>query len=141
MILPHLPSSPGHRKPSSFTPTDVHAIFWQSSSTLRYLHNKKAHHNDIEPANITYSPSRGVTLINFGLATNADEQTMTGGTPWYVPPDLITERHRDALGGYMGTRGHYALRIRTITPSGENDERLAYPRCGRTKEVMLGDRR
>ncbi|KAK1710584.1 uncharacterized protein BDZ83DRAFT_657041 [Colletotrichum acutatum] len=111
MILPHLPSSPGHRKPSSFTPTDVHAIFWQSSSALRYLHNKKAHHNDIEPANITYSPSRGVTLINFGLATNADEQMMTGGTPW------------------------------TITPSGENDESLAYPRCGRTKEVMLGDRR
>ncbi|KAI3531311.1 serine/threonine protein kinase-20 [Colletotrichum abscissum] len=98
MILPHLPSSLNRCAPSSFTPSDVHAIVRQSSSALRYLHDKKVRHNDIKPANITYSPSHGVTLIDFGLATNADEQMMTGGTPWYVPPDLITERHRDALG-------------------------------------------
>ncbi|KAK7434039.1 serine/threonine protein kinase-20 [Colletotrichum acutatum] len=98
MILPHLPSSLNRCAPSSFTPSDVHAIVRQSSSALRYLHDKKVRHNDIKPANITYSPSHGVTLIDFGLATNADEQMMTGGTPWYVLPDLITERRRDALG-------------------------------------------
>lgn len=63
-----------------------------------YPHNKDIIHNDIKPANITYSPLHGPVLIDFGLATSANEIMMTGGTPWYVPPDLIVEQQRGAPG-------------------------------------------
>jgi len=58
------------------------------SSALAYLNLEGLVHNDIKPANVTYSPQRGAVLIDFGLATKKDEPISTGGTPWYIPPEF-----------------------------------------------------
>ncbi|WYZ36432.1 hypothetical protein EsH8_XIV_000032 [Colletotrichum jinshuiense] len=83
---------------SPFGAEDATTIIRDTSAALGYLALKGIVHNDIKPANIAYSPQRGAVVLDFGLAMSTDEKTLPGGTPWYVPPDLITEGRRGLPG-------------------------------------------
>ncbi|KLU82695.1 CAMK protein kinase [Magnaporthiopsis poae ATCC 64411] len=92
----------------NLTPTDAGRVLSDMSSALRYIHSQGIVHNDIKPGNILYSPksrdSRGAVLIDFGLSSEADDQHLsTGGTPWYVPPELLREEEHG--GPARGTPG------------------------------------
>ncbi|KAJ5010839.1 Serine/threonine-protein kinase PLK4 [Colletotrichum sp. SAR 10_99] len=80
----------------SFTGTraDAFAILRDIAGALHYLHSKSLVHNDIKPANILYSPSRGAVLCDFGLSTHTSGPVTTGGTPYYIPPEFIGKKLR-----------------------------------------------
>jgi serine/threonine protein kinase len=85
--------------PSTLTITDTTRILCDMSSALYYMHRSGFAHNDIKPGNILFSPARGAVLIDFGLSTElAERGVLTGGTPWYVPPEFMQ-------GGQRGTPG------------------------------------
>ncbi|KAK1706623.1 kinase-like domain-containing protein [Colletotrichum acutatum] len=73
---------------------DAFAIARDISGALHYLHSKNLVHNDIKPANILYSPSRGAVLCDFGLSTHTSGPVTTGGTPYYIPPEFIGKKLR-----------------------------------------------
>ncbi|KAF9870178.1 hypothetical protein CkaCkLH20_12264 [Colletotrichum karsti] len=80
----------------SFTGTkaDAFTILRDIAGALHYLHSKSLVHNDIKPANILYSPTRGAVLCDFGLSTHASGPVTTGGTPYYIPPEFIGRKLR-----------------------------------------------
>jgi serine/threonine protein kinase len=67
------------------------------SSALTYLETKGIVHNDIKPRNIAYSPNRGAVIFDFGLASLSNEVSFCG-SPWYVPPELISNSKRSSAG-------------------------------------------
>ncbi|KXH59541.1 serine/threonine protein kinase-20 [Colletotrichum salicis] len=98
MLVEQLPPSLHRGFSSPFKISDAQRILQGTSSALAYLADQRVIHNDIKPANIAYSPERGAVLLDFGLATTINEKELPGGTPWYVPPDLIVQRTRGAPG-------------------------------------------
>ncbi|OLN81867.1 Calcium/calmodulin-dependent protein kinase type 1 [Colletotrichum chlorophyti] len=76
------------------TRADAFTIMRDISGALHYLHSKGLVHNDIKPANILYSPSRGAVLCDFGLSTHTSGPVTTGGTPYYIPPEFIGKKLR-----------------------------------------------
>ncbi|KAK1514244.1 serine/threonine protein kinase-20 [Colletotrichum abscissum] len=98
MLVERLPPSLHRGFTSPFKASDAQRILHGTSSALAYLADQRVIHNDIKPANIAYSPERGAVLLDFGLATTMDEKELPGGTPWYVPPDLIVQRTRGTPG-------------------------------------------
>ncbi|KAH0430369.1 hypothetical protein CcaCcLH18_07881 [Colletotrichum camelliae] len=98
MLVEHLPPSLHRGLNSPFKPSDAHTILRGTSSALAYLAGQRIIHNDIKPANVAYSPVRGPVLLDFGLATTANEKGLPGGTPWYIPPDLVVQRTRGTPG-------------------------------------------
>ena len=88
LYVENLPSSLNQGLNSPFAPSDANTILRDMSSALAYLKLEGIAHNDIKPANITYSLQRGAVLIDFGLATHIDEPMSRGGTPWYMPPEF-----------------------------------------------------
>ncbi|KDN69570.1 putative serine/threonine protein kinase-20 [Colletotrichum sublineola] len=98
MLVEELPPSLHRGLHSPFKPSDAHTILDGTSSALAYLADQRVIHNDIKPANIAYSPERGAVLLDFGLATTIDEKGLPGGTPWYIPPDLVIQRTRGTPG-------------------------------------------
>lgn len=87
MYLEPLPSSLFRGLKATYEISDIHKILYDISSALSYLAAQPIIHNDIKPFNITYSPSRGAVLIDFGMATHHENQR-TGGSPWYLPPEF-----------------------------------------------------
>ncbi|KAL0935506.1 serine/threonine protein kinase-like protein [Colletotrichum truncatum] len=73
---------------------DAFTILRDISGALHYLHSKSLVHNDIKPANILYSPTRGAVLCDFGLSTHTSGPVTTGGTPYYIPPEFIGKKLR-----------------------------------------------
>lgn len=70
----------------------VAKVLVDMSNALMYIHNEGIVHNDIKPDNILYSPARGAVLIDFGLSTEMENESVhAGGTPWYVPPEFLDE--------------------------------------------------
>ncbi|PWI64372.1 hypothetical protein PCL_10541 [Purpureocillium lilacinum] len=60
------------------------------ASALKYLQEQQILHNDIKPGNIIYTGlDRGAVLIDFGLASTPTDPVCNGGTPWYVPEELL----------------------------------------------------
>lgn len=91
------------------------------SSALKYLKSQDIVHNDIKPGNIAYSQERGAVLLDFGLASTGVEATSTGGTPWYIPLEYITQSRRGAHGDMwaLGVTMMYVLaKIRLPERSG-----------------------
>ncbi len=77
------------------TKDDVMRIWEDISGALEYLHGQSLQHNDIKPANILYSAARGAVLCDFGLCSEARSAgLMTGGTPFYVPPEFLHQQER-----------------------------------------------
>ncbi|KAL6904326.1 Ca2+/calmodulin-dependent protein kinase [Trichoderma evansii] len=97
MYLEPLPPSLYRGLKVKFSLSDISRILHDVSSALVYLKTVPIIHNDIKPLNITYSPRRGAVLIDFGLATSANEFNV-GGTPWYLPPDFLDYNLRGSPG-------------------------------------------
>ncbi|PTB39495.1 hypothetical protein M441DRAFT_28616 [Trichoderma asperellum CBS 433.97] len=97
MYLEPLPPSLYRGLEAKMSLSDISTILYNISSALVYLKTVPIIHNDIKPRNITYSPRRGAVLIDFGLATSANEWN-AGGTPWYLPPDLLDYNSRGSPG-------------------------------------------
>ena len=80
-----LPPSLHRSSASPFQPSDALLILRNISSALAYLARQHIAHNDIKPANITYSLQRSAMLIDFKIATStaaaAASDTASGGTP------------------------------------------------------------
>ena len=89
VYVERLPHSLDHGIDSPFTKSDAASILHDTSSALAYLEAEGVVHNDIKPANIAYSPARGAVIFDFGLGTSINRTSHAGGTPWYVPPDVI----------------------------------------------------
>lgn len=49
-----------------------------------------------KPANILYNRERDPGLIDFGLATSVGDSPCRGGTPWYIPPEMMQNSARGA---------------------------------------------
>lgn len=73
---------------------DAVGVFSGMASALKYLHDKRIIHNDIKPANVLYDPARGPVLIDFGLVTTFGDPPVKGGTPWYIPRELLYTNSR-----------------------------------------------
>ncbi|OAQ70889.2 kinase domain-containing protein [Pochonia chlamydosporia 170] len=73
---------------------DAVSVFSGKASALKYLHDKRIIHNDIKPANVLYDPARGPVLIDFGLVTTFSDPPVKGGTPWYIPRELLYTNSR-----------------------------------------------
>lgn len=87
---------------------------------LQYLQEKKVLHNDIKPSNILYSEETGAVLIDFGLRTLEGSAPSSGGTPWYVAPEYLTEKRREAAAEVwaLGIVMLYLLKLVPIPESG-----------------------
>ncbi|RFU81623.1 serine threonine kinase [Trichoderma arundinaceum] len=85
---------------SQFQPSDAFKILHDTSSALAYLATQHIVHNDIKPLNITYSSARGAVILDFGMAVSdtASYYQTGGGTPWYIPPDLVIQKTRGLPG-------------------------------------------
>ncbi|KAI1176513.1 kinase-like domain-containing protein [Nemania sp. FL0916] len=55
-------------------------------------------HHDIKPCNILHEKGNTV-LIDFGIATQPRSHPQHGGTPWYLPPEIMSAGHS---GGQRG---------------------------------------
>ena len=113
VYIERLPLSLDRGLNSPFQPSDVSIILRDISSAFAYLETQGIAHNDIKPANITYSRQRGAVLIDFEMArfTNGDQSS--GGTPWYLPPEFaISQKNRGAPGDVwaLGVTMLYVLR-------------------------------
>ena len=72
----------------SFSPDDVKLLGMESLDGLAHLHEHGVFHRDIKPSNLLWT-DRGVRIIDFNVAVNADDdESRPGGTRRYVPPDL-----------------------------------------------------
>ncbi len=76
--------------------SDAIRVLADMSRALQHLGERKVIHNDIKPANILYSHRTGAILIDFGLATDEKKEVSIGGTPWYVAPEYLNSRQRNA---------------------------------------------
>ena len=73
---------------SSFSPDDVKLLGMETLAGLAHLHENGVFHRDIKPSNLLWT-DRGVRIIDFNVAVNADDdESRPGGTRRYVPPDL-----------------------------------------------------
>jgi len=58
---------------------------------LGYAHERKIVHRDIKPSNIMWTRKKVVKIMDFGLAKALEEsrmeQTIVGGTPYYMSPE------------------------------------------------------
>ncbi|CAK7262664.1 hypothetical protein SEPCBS119000_000087 [Sporothrix epigloea] len=75
---------------------DARRILRDISGALNYIHGCQCVHNDVKPANILFSRERGAMLCDFGLSTETKDShlSLTGGTPYYVPPEFIGRKLR-----------------------------------------------
>ena len=69
-------------------------ILYQSCRALKYAHDREVVHRDIKPANILLSKRGEVKLVDFGIATSAEDsesgltrEGMTLGSPAYMAPE------------------------------------------------------
>ncbi|KAI0388361.1 kinase-like domain-containing protein [Xylariaceae sp. FL0594] len=72
------------------TVADVRRILTDMASALSFVHAAEIVHNDVKPANILYHPDRGAVLIDFGLSFKKGRSPMSGGSPWYLAPEFLT---------------------------------------------------
>ena len=72
----------------SFSPNDAKLLGMETLAGLAHLHENGVFHRDIKPSNLLWT-DRGVRIIDFNVAVNADDdKSRPGGTRRYVPPDL-----------------------------------------------------
>jgi serine/threonine protein kinase len=124
VYLERLPSSLHRGTSSPFQPSDALIILRDMSSALAYLDTQHIAHNDIKPANITYSAQRGAVLIDFDMATSTTADASSGGTPWYLPPEFVrSPKNRGTLGDVWAlgvtllyVLGKIGLPERTVEP-------------------------
>ncbi|KAK4238423.1 kinase-like domain-containing protein [Achaetomium macrosporum] len=84
VYIEHLPPSLHRGLNSPFQTSDTSIILHDTISALAYLETQGIVHNDIKPANITYSPQRGAVLIDFEMARALGDVWAFGITMLYV---------------------------------------------------------
>ena len=86
------------REQGSLTPARTAAIGAAVAAALTAAHTVGTTHRDVKPANVLIGThDNRVTLTDFGLARNSDEQTMTGaglilGSPASIAPEIAQGR-------------------------------------------------
>ncbi|KAH7031034.1 kinase-like domain-containing protein [Microdochium trichocladiopsis] len=73
---------------------DAQRILRDMADALKYLREQRVLHNDIKPGNILYAPGGHATLVDFGLGSTGSSYRGGGGSPWYTPPELLTDGQR-----------------------------------------------
>lgn len=83
----------------SIDESTIWRILFQLLSALKYCHDRAFVHRDIKPSNILIKSLNNmeIKLADFGLAKSIDvlHQSTMVGTPYYMPPELISEHKYD----------------------------------------------
>ncbi len=77
-------------------------VLVQLADALAYLHDRGIRHRDLKPANVLMRPDGRATLVDFGLAVEADQSRITQanttfGTVSYAPPEWIDPARLDPV--------------------------------------------
>jgi serine/threonine protein kinase len=74
------------------TKDDTAIILRQILKAVRYMSKKGVLHRDLKPENILITPKKEIKIIDFNLATLADEPKylfVRCGTAGYVAPEIL----------------------------------------------------
>lgn len=67
-------------------------VWFQVAQGLKYAHDQGIIHRDLKPSNIMVTKSRGVKILDFGLAKQLEDTNQTKqlwGTPAFMAPELF----------------------------------------------------
>ena len=101
-VMPHYENSlRGHLDQVIGDDDAIHRIFSRVLDGVEYAHAQGVIHRDLKPENILLNGTTDVVVSDFGLGRVIDaestRQTQTGeglGTPYYMPPEQITDAKR-----------------------------------------------
>ena len=81
------------------SPAEAVTAFAPLASALEHAHTSGIHHRDVKPANVVLCRDGTVKLVDFGIATNDDWDTLTTGghlgTLPYLPPEIFRGERPD----------------------------------------------
>lgn len=81
------------------SPAEAVTAFAPLASALEHAHASGIHHRDVKPANVVLCRDGSVKLVDFGIATNDDFDTLTTGehlgTLPYLPPEIFRGERPD----------------------------------------------
>ena len=85
-----------------------HRIFKQLVSAMIYIHSKDIAHRDLKPENILLDADLNPKIADFGLCHVATEKqllTTPCGSPFYAPPEIISNEAYDGKKGDVWSLG------------------------------------
>jgi formylglycine-generating enzyme required for sulfatase activity len=81
------------------SPAEAVTAFAPLASALEHAHAHRIHHRDVKPANVVLCRDGSVKLVDFGIATSEEWDTLTEGghlgTLPYLPPEIFRGEQPD----------------------------------------------